>query len=71
MFAFATFLDVLVLVEGLQLEVVVEASEGVYQVGAQVWVDVARQVLGQTQPVHGPISVVTHHALSRLLTSSI
>lgn len=57
---FVTFLDVLVLVERFQSVVLGESTEGVYQVGAEIRIDVLRGELGRSRPIDRPICVVTH-----------
>ena len=58
-----TFLDVLILVGRLELEVVTERAEGVDEVGAEVGVDVGGLEFCQPLSVHRPVGVVTHHTL--------
>lgn len=53
-----TFLDVLVLVEGLQSVALGETSEGVDEVGAEVGVDVLRGELGRARSIDRPVGVV-------------
>ena len=56
-----TFLNVLVLIEGNESVVLAETSEGVYEMSAEVRVDVLRGELGVPLSVDGPVCVVTDH----------
>lgn len=53
-----TLLDIIVRVVRLELVALVEPSEGVDDVRAQVRVDVLRRELGERWPVDGPVGVV-------------
>lgn len=55
-----TLVDVLPLVEGPQVELIVETSEGIDEMSAQVRIDVLRQELGQAGTVGRPVCVVAH-----------
>ena len=58
-----TFLDVLVLVEGLYGVILGEAPEGVDEMGAHVRVDVLGAELGRALAVDRPIGKVADHTL--------
>ena len=55
----STFLNVLVLIEGNESVVLAETSEGVYEMSAEVRVDVLRGELGIPLTVDRPVSVIT------------